>query len=106
MRILPVATAALWLTSAALAQDAAPGKGIYTCTTPDGRKLTSDRPIPGCTSREQRVLNPDGSQRTTLPPFLSPEERAFVLLHHMYCMRLGKPLTRKAKPVLPALKGK
>ncbi|WP_193466512.1 hypothetical protein [Roseateles puraquae] len=76
MRILPVATAALWLTSAALAQDAAPGKGIYTCTTPDGRKLTSDRPIPECTSREQRVLNPDGSQRTTLPPFLSPEERA------------------------------
>jgi hypothetical protein len=56
--------------------DAAAGKGIYTCTTADGRKLTGDRPIPECTSREQRVLNPDGSQRTTLPPFLSPEERA------------------------------
>jgi hypothetical protein len=75
MRILP-AVAGLWIATAALAQDAAPGKGIYTCTTPDGRKLTSDRPIPECTSREQRVLNPDGSQRATLPPFLSPEERA------------------------------
>lgn len=49
---------------------------IYTCTTPDGRKLTSDRPIAECASREQRILNPDGSHRGTLPPFLSPEERA------------------------------
>ncbi|RZJ10639.1 MAG: hypothetical protein EOP39_08235 [Rubrivivax sp.] len=68
--------AGLLLASAAQAQDATPGKGIYTCTAADGRKLTSDRPIAECTSREQRVLNPDGSQRATLPPFLSPEERA------------------------------
>jgi len=75
MRTLLAATALLF-GSAAWAQDGAPGKGIYTCTTADGRKLTSDRPIPECTSREQRVLNPDGSQRATLPPFLSLEERA------------------------------
>jgi hypothetical protein len=75
MRVLPV-VAGLFIASAALAQDATPAKGIYTCTTADGRKLTSDRPIPECTAREQRVLNPDGSQRTILPPFLSPEERA------------------------------
>jgi hypothetical protein len=75
MRILPLA-AGLLMASATLAQDATPAKGIYTCTTADGRKLTSDRPIPECVSREQRVLNPDGSQRTVLPPFLSPEERA------------------------------
>lgn len=74
MRALPV-VAGLFIASAALAQDGAPAKGIYTCTTADGRKLTGDRPIPECTAREQRVLNPDGSQRTTLPPFLSPEER-------------------------------
>lgn len=49
---------------------------IYTCTTPDGRKLTSDRPIAECASREQRILNPDGSYRSTLPPFMSPEERS------------------------------
>lgn len=50
--------------------------GIYTCTTPDGRRLTSDRPIAECSAREQRVLNADGSLRSVLPPFLSPEERA------------------------------
>ena len=71
-----IATAGLLLVSVAWAQDAVPGRGIYTCTTPDGRRLTSDRPIAECTSREQRVLNPDGSLRSTLPPFLSPEERA------------------------------
>ncbi|MBV8603781.1 MAG: DUF4124 domain-containing protein [Pelomonas sp.] len=59
----------------ALAQGAA-AQVIYTCTTPDGRKLTSDRPIADCTSREQRVLNADGSQRGVLPAYLSPEERA------------------------------
>lgn len=74
MRLL-LATGLL-LTATAWAQDGAPAKGIYTCTTADGRRLTSDRPIAECTAREQRVLNADGSQRTTLPPFLSPEERA------------------------------
>ena len=68
--------AGLLLATTAWAQDATPGKGIYTCTTADGRKLTGDRPIPECTAREQRMLNPDGSQRATLPPFLSPEESA------------------------------
>ena len=73
----PLSVVAAFLAAgAALAQDGAPGRGIYTCTTAEGRKLTSDRPIAECTAREQRVLNPDGSQRSTLPPFLSPEERA------------------------------
>ena len=63
--------------SATAQQNTDPGKGaIFTCTTPDGRKLTSDRPIADCSMREQRVLNPDGSLRSVLPPFLSPEERA------------------------------
>lgn len=73
MRVLLLAGCLLATT--AWAQEVQPGKGIYTCTTADGRKLTSDRPIPECTAREQRVLNPDGSQRATLPPFLSPEQR-------------------------------
>jgi len=50
--------------------------GIYTCTTPDGRKLTSDRIIPECSAREQRVLNSDGSLKAVVPPLMSPEERA------------------------------
>lgn len=58
------------------AADAASKAGIYTCTTPDGRRLTSDRPISECSMREQRVLNADGSLRSILPPFMSPEERA------------------------------
>lgn len=76
MKPVLLTLAGLLVASTTLAQDAAPAKGIYTCTTPDGRRLTSDRPILECTSREQRVLNPDGSQHSTLPPFLSPEERA------------------------------
>ena len=59
----------------AWAQKAEDTRTIYTCTAPDGRRLTSDRPIADCASREQRVLNGDGSLRSILPPFLSPEER-------------------------------
>jgi hypothetical protein len=56
---------------------AKPGSsGIYTCTTRDGRRMTSDRPIVECSATEQRILNADGSLRATLPPFLSLEERA------------------------------
>lgn len=50
--------------------------GIYTCTDGQGRRLTSDRPIADCTSREQRVLNKDGSVRQVVPPTLTAEERA------------------------------
>lgn len=76
MKLLPTVLAGLLFSGAVLAQEGSPAKGIYTCTTADGRRLTGDRPIPECTAREQRVLNADGSQRTVLPPFLSPEERA------------------------------
>ncbi len=54
----------------------APKAAIYTCTTPDGRRLTSDRPISDCNTVEQRVLNADGSQRSVLPAAMSPEQRA------------------------------
>lgn len=55
---------------------AASAGGIYTCVTADGRRLTSDRLIPECNEREQRILNPDGSLRAVVPPAMSPEERA------------------------------
>jgi len=54
----------------------APGSSIYSCTTADGKRLTSDRPIAECNAREQRILNSDGSLRTVRPPALSPEEKA------------------------------
>ncbi len=51
-------------------------QGIYSCTDSSGKRFTSDRPIPECLDREQRVLNKDGSQRQTLPPRMNAEERA------------------------------
>lgn len=49
---------------------------IYSCTDANGKRLTSDRPIPECSTREQRVLNPDGSVRKLLPPTMTADERA------------------------------
>lgn len=49
---------------------------IYSCITADGRRLTSDRLIAECNSREQRILNVDGSLRAIVPPAMSPDERA------------------------------
>ncbi len=79
--LAPVAFAGLLtlvggLATSAAAQTKAASPTIYTCSTPDGRRLTSDRPIPECQSREQRVLNSDGSVRRMLPPAMSPEEQA------------------------------
>jgi len=68
--------AALWLPLVALAEGTGGSAGIYTCVDSHGRRLTSDRPIAECTSREQRVLNRDGSVRQVVPPVLTAEERA------------------------------
>lgn len=50
--------------------------GIYTCTDAQGRKLNSDRLIPECADREQKVLNPSGTVRTVVGPTLTGPERA------------------------------
>ncbi len=52
--------------------------GIYTCVDAQGKRHTSDRPIPECLDREQRLLNRDGSERRTLPPRMNAEERALA----------------------------
>ena len=59
----------------ALAQDGRARAGIYTCEI-NGRRVTSDRPIPECAAKEQRQLNADGSLRRVVPPTLTAEERA------------------------------
>ena len=51
---------------------------IYTCIDANGKKLTSDRPIPACTDREQRVLNSDGSVNRTVPPTPTGDERTEI----------------------------
>lgn len=55
---------------------AASSAGIYSCIDDQGRKITSDRPIPSCTAKEQRILNKDGSLKAVYPPTLTVEERA------------------------------
>ncbi|MBX3604525.1 MAG: hypothetical protein KF788_04605 [Piscinibacter sp.] len=50
-------------------------QGIYTCEV-NGRRVTSDRPIPECVHREQRLLNSDGSVKRIVPPTLTADERA------------------------------
>ena len=72
--VLPVAL--LVLATGAVAQAQAPAvKGVYTCIDANGRKLTADRPIPECTDREQRVLNPSGTLKKTVGPTLTAQER-------------------------------
>lgn len=59
------------------AEPAASGAAaIYSCTDDKGHKLTSDRPIADCLTREQRVLNRDGSLRKVQPPTPTADERA------------------------------
>jgi hypothetical protein len=49
---------------------------IYTCIDSNGRRITSDRPIPECLDREQRELSSTGLVRRVLPPSYTAEERA------------------------------
>ena len=70
----------LSLSSANLAQaqptaNGSNGNGIYTCTDARGRSLTSDRPIPECTDREQKVLNPSGTVKARVSATLTAQER-------------------------------
>lgn len=53
-----------------------PVAGIYTCVDAKGRKLTADRPIPECTDREQKLLNPSGTVKAKVGPTLTAQERA------------------------------
>lgn len=73
---LLAAVAAAGAGSAVAQTPVKPGEGIFTCVDERGRRLTSDRPIPECVAREQRLLNRDGSLRQVIPPTLTAEERA------------------------------
>jgi hypothetical protein len=60
----------------AVAQVAAPRGQIYSCVDAAGKKLTSDRPISECNSRDQRVLNSDGSVKEVRRPTMTADERS------------------------------
>ena len=62
----------------ASAQGTQKSAGIYSCIDANGKRLTSDRPIPECASRDQRLLNSDGSIRQVVPPVPTTDERAAI----------------------------
>ena len=65
---------AIGLPQAARAADAQARK-IISCEL-NGKKVTSDRPIPECVNKEQRELNPDGSLKRIIPPMPTADELA------------------------------
>ena len=73
-RAILLAALAVLVADQAVAQ-AAPQQLIYKCIV-DGRPLTSDRSIPECTNREQRILNPDGSLNRIQPPTPTADEQS------------------------------
>jgi hypothetical protein len=72
MKLMPflMLTTSFWLLSSLSEAQ------IYSCTDAQGRKLTSDRVIPECRDRHQRVLNADGSTKRVIPPTMSLDELA------------------------------
>jgi Domain of unknown function (DUF4124) len=48
---------------------------IYTCVDAKGRKLTSDRPIPECTEREQKELNSNATVKRIVKPAMTEQEK-------------------------------
>lgn len=67
---------ALWSAGVAAQAQSPVIAGVYTCTDAKGRKLTADRPIPECTDREQKVLNPSGTVKAKVGPTLTAQEKA------------------------------
>lgn len=52
------------------------GGSIFVCVDAQGRRITSDRPIPECLAREQRELSSAGTTLRIIPASLTAEERA------------------------------
>jgi hypothetical protein len=68
----------VWAVAATAWAQNAPVSGIYTCVDAQGRKLTSDRSIPECIDREQKLLNPSGTLKQKIGPSLTAAERAQI----------------------------
>lgn len=64
------------LLAGVLGQVQAQTQGIYSCVDSKGRRLTADRPIAECADREQKLLNPSGTVKSTVGPTLTAQERA------------------------------
>lgn len=53
----------------------AQASGIYTCVDAKGKRWTSDRYIPECSDREQKLMGSTGTVRAVVPPTLTAKER-------------------------------
>jgi hypothetical protein len=51
------------------------GPSIYTCIDAEGRRYTSDRPMPECADRDMRELRSDGALKRRIPAPLTRTER-------------------------------
>ncbi len=57
-------------------QPSGPRLPIFRCVDANGKKITSDRPMPECANRDHSQLNPDGSLNRIIPPPPTDDERA------------------------------
>jgi len=76
---------------------------IYTCVDADGRRISADRPIPECLSREQKLLSRDGTTRAVVPPLTSREEqerKAALALEQSQAMAVQNEAVRRDKMLL------
>jgi hypothetical protein len=78
VNFFPFAGLVLWcvLGTSFSAQQSGTSAAIYSCIDSTGRRHTSDRPVPDCRDREQRLLNSNGSVHSVLPPAMTPTEVA------------------------------
>jgi hypothetical protein len=75
-RLRPASLVWLLLVFSALSQAQDTGPEIYTCVDANGHKITSDRKIPACNDREQKVLNASGTVKRMVGPSLTAQELA------------------------------
>jgi Domain of unknown function (DUF4124) len=82
-----------WLGSAA-------SQSIYKCIDAQGRKLTSDRPIPECAERDQQELSRSGVVRRTLSPVATQAEQAAqVQARELAAQKAAEELTARNEAV-------
>jgi len=58
------------------AQSTTPKGRVYTCKDANGKLLTSDRPLPECQGREQRILGKDGTTVQIIEAPLTDDQKA------------------------------
>jgi hypothetical protein len=74
--VLCVVVGSLAFAGLASAQTAPTPHLVFSCIDGNGKKHTSDRPIPDCNDRDQRLLNRDGSFNKIMPPPPTADETA------------------------------